>query len=332
MAEHKVPQDVEADDKLLGPLSFRQFIYAMIALGGAAMTYFILSANIILPIKAIAIAPILVFICFGTLAIPRKGQPMETYIGALIHFYFQPTRRLWDPDGQESLVEITNPTIDPMLHKVKEIGGAEAAQRLSFLADVEDSQGWSTRGNVNLNDDYALAANMAVDVFDDSSLNEELSLKLEQTEARVRKEAVARMSTPASAQQAGFAPPIYATSTTPSSAVVTPPPMPVEDEATLSAMLKQSAASSGMTAFRQTVIQPPGSSPVLDNPTIVTTATPVATSNPTAQPPLPAPEPKPAPMPEPLKPGIIDTNPGNEKAVSRDVGTDSNQGVEVSLH
>lgn len=30
MASYKVPQDVEADDKLIGPFSFRQFIYLVI--------------------------------------------------------------------------------------------------------------------------------------------------------------------------------------------------------------------------------------------------------------------------------------------------------------
>ena len=30
MATYKVPQDVEADDKLLGPFSFRQFVYLII--------------------------------------------------------------------------------------------------------------------------------------------------------------------------------------------------------------------------------------------------------------------------------------------------------------
>ncbi|TAL14698.1 hypothetical protein EPN95_02230, partial [Patescibacteria group bacterium] len=30
MAQYKVPQDVEADDKLIGPFSFRQFVYLII--------------------------------------------------------------------------------------------------------------------------------------------------------------------------------------------------------------------------------------------------------------------------------------------------------------
>jgi len=333
MAEHKVPQDVEAEDKLLGPLSFRQFIYAMIALGGAAMAYFIISADIIAPIKTLAVAPILVFVVFGVLAIPRKGQPMETYIGALIHFYFQPTRRIWDPDGQENLVEITNPTIDPTLHRTKDISGTEASHRLSFLADIADSGGWSSRGNVNLNDDYALAANMAVDVFDDTSLSEGLSNRLAQTEQTAREEVVAKMNSPVleptvpepapepiapepmpPIEPVGFAPPAYTPPPTAAPAIVTPPPVAPAatsttlDEDSLSAMLKQSTADGSMTAFKQTVIQPPGSSPVPGNPTLSTTAT----------------VPTPDPVPEPEGSDTID-----ESAAS--VKHDDSQEVEVSL-
>ncbi|MCL2173852.1 PrgI family protein [Candidatus Saccharibacteria bacterium] len=290
MAEHKVPQDVEADDKLLGPLSFRQFIYAMIALAAAALAYF-LATMIAIPL---AVVPLPITLVFGTLAIPRRGQPMEIYIGALIHFYFYPTKRLWNPDGQESLVEITNPPIDST-PQTKDISSAEATQRLSFLADVVDTQGWSTRGNVNLYDDYALAANTVTDVFEDTSLNNELSQMLEQSEQRARQAAVTHMqtlstapATPAPTTQASFTPPTY---TPPSAAAATTPPpaapaMPTEDEAALSAMLKQSAANS-MTAFRQTVVQPPSTSPVPDNPTLTTTATPAPAATP---PPTTAPE------------------------------------------
>lgn len=311
MAEHKVPQDVEAEDKLIGPLSFRQFIYAMIALAAAALAYF-LATMVAMPLLVI---PLPVFIVFGVLAVPRKGQPMETYIGALIHFYFQPTKRIWDPDGQELLVEITNPPIDT-IPLTKSIGGAEAAQRLSFLADVEDSQGWSTRGNVNLYDDFALEANAALDVFEDTSLNQEFGEKLAAAEQRVHDEAVANMNIAATTPvgPGGFAPPAY----TPPAAIVTPPPtatpaLPVDDEASLSAMLKQSSASSPMTAFHQTVVQPLGASPVADNPTLTTTAAPTTpapmpTTTPTAPEPVSTPVPPPpalmplTPTPEPPQP------------------------------
>ena len=33
MGQYRVPQDVEAEDKILGPFSFRQFVYLMIGVG-----------------------------------------------------------------------------------------------------------------------------------------------------------------------------------------------------------------------------------------------------------------------------------------------------------
>ncbi|MCL2280471.1 PrgI family protein [Candidatus Saccharibacteria bacterium] len=307
MAEHKVPQDVEAEDKLLGPLSFRQFIYAMIALAGVALAYF-MAVNIT---PLLVIVPLPIIIVFGILAIPRKGQPMEIYIGALIHFYLYPTKRIWNSDGQESLVEITNPTIDttPL---TKDISSAEATQRLSFLADVVDTQGWSTRGNVNLNDDYALAANTAADVFDDASLNKEFSAKLAEAEQRVRDKVISHMNTPSSVGQSSFAPPARTAATT--STIVTPPPappMPIEDEAELSAMLKQSAANNAVTTFKQTVIQPPSSSSVTSDPTLTIATTP----------------PEPAIIEE-----STDTTSADTRAVaSREVKIDDDQGGEISL-
>ena len=39
MAQYKVPQDVEADDKLLGPFNFRQFIYLLIVAALIALAW-----------------------------------------------------------------------------------------------------------------------------------------------------------------------------------------------------------------------------------------------------------------------------------------------------
>ena len=39
MAVYKVPQDVEADDKLIGPFGFRQFIYLLMVAGLIALAW-----------------------------------------------------------------------------------------------------------------------------------------------------------------------------------------------------------------------------------------------------------------------------------------------------
>lgn len=142
MAVYKVPQDVEADDKLLGPFSFRQFIYLIIVAMAIGIGYVLSQIFVGL---VIFVLPIIVF--FGALALPlKKDQPMETYLAALISFYFlKPRKRLWQPDGLEALVEITAPkTAEPIL--TKDITQQEAKARLNYLSDIVESDGWAVRG------------------------------------------------------------------------------------------------------------------------------------------------------------------------------------------
>ena len=194
MAEHKVPQDVEADDKLIGPFSFRQFIYLIIAFGGCVMAFFLSQAS---PVLAIIPAPMVLF--FGVLALPlRKDQPMEVYLAALIKYYFGGSRvRIWAADGEEPNVTISAPETveDP---KTKELAADEVSRRLSFLANITDTQGWSTRGfsasmnQTNLNDDYASAAQDAYDVMDDSN-TVQVDNMLTKSAQDVRSRAMAKM-------------------------------------------------------------------------------------------------------------------------------------------
>lgn len=142
MAVYKVPQDVEADDKLLGPFSFRQFIYLIIVAMAIGIGYVLSKIFIGL---AILVLPVVIF--FGALALPlKKDQPMETYLAALISFYFlKPRKRLWQPDGLNSLVEITAPKqLEP--ERAKDISEQEAKERLSYLSDIVESDGWAVRG------------------------------------------------------------------------------------------------------------------------------------------------------------------------------------------
>lgn len=140
MAVYKVAQDVEAEDKLLGPFSFRQFIYLIITVMGIVMAWGL--AQLFIPL---AIIPLPIILLFGALALPlRKDQPMETYLGALISFFLKPRKRLWVPDGTEHLIEIVAPKSDDV-QLTKNLSRTEAQRRLAYLADLADTRGWSIR-------------------------------------------------------------------------------------------------------------------------------------------------------------------------------------------
>jgi hypothetical protein len=171
MATYKVPQDVEADDKLIGPFSFRQFIYLIIVVLSGALAWGLSQLFI-----GLAIIPLPVILLFGALALPlRKDQPMEIYLAAIISYYLKPHKRLWDPDGIESLIQITVPKVVE-IQRSKNITQADAEQRFSYLAGIVDSGGWAIRGagaqaspNTVLNNDIFLEAQSAEDVLDSNT-------------------------------------------------------------------------------------------------------------------------------------------------------------------
>jgi hypothetical protein len=141
MAVYKVPQDVEADDKLIGPFSFRQFIYLIIVAIAGAVAYFLGRIFI-----GLAILPLPICIFFLVLALPlRKEQPMELYLAAMVRFFLKPKLRMWVPDGSTALVEVTAPKAVEEL-RTKGLSQDEARDRLSYLAQVMDSRGWATKG------------------------------------------------------------------------------------------------------------------------------------------------------------------------------------------
>lgn len=161
MSQYKVPQDVEADDKLLGPFSFRQLIYLFIAAGLCALAWLLFN---IFPI--LVIIPVPLILLFGTLALPlRKDQPMETYLAALVSFYLKPRKRFWNPGQQNSTILITAPKIVEE-SRTRDISGDEASHRLSFLANIIDTEGNAIRDTSPVRDELVSEASTTLDIFD----------------------------------------------------------------------------------------------------------------------------------------------------------------------
>ena len=167
MATYKVPQDVEADDKLLGPFSFRQFVYLMIVFGLGVATFALFR---VFPLLAIIPLPFALF--FLILALPlKKDQPMETYLAAIISFYTKPHKRFWMTGQSDSTILITAPK-KVEENRVRNITEEEAGHRLSFLAAIVDSEGYAIKNaNSPMRDEFYAEAYNATDMFDLSGTN-----------------------------------------------------------------------------------------------------------------------------------------------------------------
>jgi len=143
MASYKLIQDIEAEDHILGPLTFRQFVYGLIAA-------FFLYLSFIVATKALFLLVVFLppAIFFSFFAYPfGRDQPTELWALAKIRFLFKPRKRIWDQSNVKDLVTITAPK-KIELQLTDGLSQTEVKSRLQALADTIDSRGWIIR-NVN---------------------------------------------------------------------------------------------------------------------------------------------------------------------------------------
>lgn len=153
MAVYKVIQDVEAEDKLVGPLTLKAFVYAGISVLLLFICFRLLIAGGPLSLRLLIITLLLPPVAlFSVLALPLgREQPTEAWLLSHAQFLFKPRKRIWDQSGLSDLVTITAPDTK-QLQFTKNMNQSEVQSRLKALAVTLDSRGWAVKNvNVNLN-------------------------------------------------------------------------------------------------------------------------------------------------------------------------------------
>jgi len=254
MAVYKVPQDVEADDKLIGPFSLRQFIFLLSMVGFMYIAFLLSKANILL-----AGIPLPIIIFLAALAFPwKKDQPTEVYLTALIHFWILPRKRIWNQEGHIEHVRITVPKKTE--HRFTDgMNRGQVKSRLKNLALTIDSRGWASRNvaspsavlqngllNQQVNSDRLINQPLAapptdnvVTTIDDDVMDyqnnpvaQNFSNLVSQTEQNRKAQLIQQMQTASNPQQTPPAPVAVAAApvqneTTPQTAMPTPSPVAV---------------------------------------------------------------------------------------------------------
>ena len=165
MGQYKVPQNVESEDKLLGPLTMKQFIYAIIGLGWGFLIWRILSPGgaAAIPFMLLLIVPIsgfMLLLAFGK----REEQSFENYLIALIRFNIMPRKRVWLKDDFRGEVIIDAPPPPKPTAPTKE-DIAHVHSRLQQLSLVVDTRGHAKPADVQLPDEANRAAEFSQRIF-----------------------------------------------------------------------------------------------------------------------------------------------------------------------
>lgn len=217
MGQYKVPQDVEAEDKILGPLTFRQFIYALIGAGWGIICFALFRAVPAL-LAVVGFPPTMLFLLLAFYK--RDGQNFEQILIAMVGFFAASRRRVWvkDPVAETFHIEPTKRAAE-----VTQRNPEEVISELEKLATLVDSRGWNEPPQPEThaifpstpNEDRMVAPPPAphapdmpkTDMMDmqHSPLAQNLSELLRQAAEDVREEAMQQMNTPKAKAPAALA-------------------------------------------------------------------------------------------------------------------------------
>ena len=162
MGQYKVPLDIEAEDKILGPLSLRQFIYVLIGLLWAGLMWLLFSKIIVLMIVLIIpITGFFLLLGFGR----RQEQSFESYFVAVLQYFVVPRIRVWDKDlTQVELVKKVDITQEVIPLKNINMGS------LKQLALVMDTHGAQKDPTIQLVDSTNQAAGYSQRIVDPAAI------------------------------------------------------------------------------------------------------------------------------------------------------------------
>ena len=146
MASYKVIQEVEAEDKIIGPFALKHIIYGMIAAGIGAIGWYIGSKTSYW-LTGPLLSPFFLITAFISLsALLRLNQPADVWLFSKMNFMFRPKKRLWQQIGgtyrpfmltEKAAVTATAPTGRT---------DSEVETTARSLSSILDSRGRSIKG------------------------------------------------------------------------------------------------------------------------------------------------------------------------------------------
>lgn len=135
--QYKVPQKIDLEDKIIGPLTLKQFIYL---LSGVMLDYLIFSS-----IASSFLAWLLIFIvsllALAFAFVQVEEQPFSYLMANFFSYLLRPKIRLWDKRAKIiKLIQFKNKKKEkpgPMIRNPEEVKSS-----LETLARVLDTRGW----------------------------------------------------------------------------------------------------------------------------------------------------------------------------------------------
>lgn len=134
--QYTVPQFIDVEDKILGPLTTRQFVIILVMFGIDFLLYRLFQFGFFL------LFGIPVFVSGVTLAFARvNGQPFHFFLLNLVQTYRRPAVRVWNKDLSDAELRMLISRPSPPAPPIKVRKEALSTSKLSELSLVVNTGG-----------------------------------------------------------------------------------------------------------------------------------------------------------------------------------------------
>lgn len=170
--QYKVPQKIDLEDKIIGPLTLKQFVYL---LAGGMLDYMIFSATA----SSFLGWVLIVLVSLAALAfafVQIEEQPFSYLVANFFSYLFRPKIRLWDKRSKiTKTVEFKNKKEEkPSGPAIKQ--PEEVKSSLEALAQVLDTHGWSPEEYKEELSRFGIQSDLGERIKSSSSAKRELNL------------------------------------------------------------------------------------------------------------------------------------------------------------
>lgn len=131
----KVPQNIDMQDRILGPLTMVQFVYAVVGFGLCYSIYMSLPS----PFSFVLIGPIALLV-FCLDFVKMNERPFQDFLLAAIEFIFSPKRLIWQQShGSNFEIEVYSPTTPTKKFEAKGLSASQI-NAMAQSVDRENNQ------------------------------------------------------------------------------------------------------------------------------------------------------------------------------------------------
>ncbi len=133
--QYAVPQFTDVEDKLIGPLTLKQFLF-ILAIGGIVLFFYaLLGLSIFFFFFAVPVACIGLAFTFGT----YNGRALFLYTGVFINYLSKPQARIFRREVPNVVIKIQKKT-EVVTEKTAQEPAESRLKKLAYLLDQKVSE------------------------------------------------------------------------------------------------------------------------------------------------------------------------------------------------